>query len=650
MAMQIKLLTFLLLLFWSVNLPAQENRVDSLAELAESAPVDTIRIDALQHLGTHYMEADPAKGIQYGQMMLELARDIKDSFRIASALQLLGVCYDYKNDLDSCFHFLRKADSIHIAMNRPDRRAHIFSDMALAYYLRGVYELSLRYHLQALDLRRKANNKSHVSKSLNNIGLLYKQRKDYENAVKYYRESIELKEELNDEQGLVNTYMNIGSMYHSLKQYDSAYSYAKKCQDLAAKLNLDADVAGAKGNMGKALISLNRLAEARALLLEAEALSQKTSCRNCLLTIYQALGLVHIKRNEPARALPFFRKGLQLATALGRTQSQYGFYTELADCYKRLGNFAMAYASLDSAGQLSERLLNEENLRQINEMTAVYETTEKEKEIEKLNAEWAGTLAEARRRKRERNYFIISSILFLGLAVTAYKAYSANKKKKELLNKQNLIIEKSLREKEILLKEIHHRVKNNLQLVSSLLSLQTAYIKDEQALDAVKESRNRVHSMALIHQNLYQEDDLTGIQVEEYIGKLCENLFNSYNIRPGKINLIRHIQPMQLDVEIVVPLGLMLNELITNCLKYAFPGGQGTIKIIFEESNDHLGICVYDNGVGLPPDIHINEAGTFGFKMIHAFIQKMKGDMKIYSEDGTKVELIIRNYKRPVHE
>jgi two-component sensor histidine kinase len=107
---------------------------------------------------------------------------------------------------------------------------------------------------------------------------------------------------------------------------------------------------------------------------------------------------------------------------------------------------------------------------------------------------------------------------------------------------------------------------------------------------------------------------------------------------------------MHLDVEIVVPLGLMLNELITNCLKYAFPAGEGLIKIILEENNGRLKICVFDNGVGLPPDINITESGTFGFKMIHAFIQKMKGDIKIYSEDGTKVELIVRNFKRLVHE
>lgn len=629
---------------------AQPVKTDSLLKVADTTHTDTIRLDAWQELGFHYMESDPLLGLQYGWRMLELSKKINDSLRIAFSYQLLGICYDYKNNLDSCLYFLGKADTIHILTNRPDRRAHIISDIALAYYLRGNYELSLRNHLRSLELRRKAGNKNHISKSLNNIGLLYKQRKDYASAVKYYRESILLKEELNDERGLVNTYMNLGSMYQSLEQYDSAYAYAKKCHDLALKLGLEEDVAGSKGNMAEALLTMNRLGEAESLLKSSRVIAEKTNCRNCMFTIYQGLGNIHMRRGEPAKALPLFRQGLELATLLNRPQARLAYYSDLADCYKKLNSFSQAYTYLDSAAKLSEQLLNEENLRQINEMTAVYETTEKEKQIEKLNAENVVTLATARARKQERNYFLISSILFLALAAVAYKAYTANKRKKELLNKQNLLIERSLRDKEILLKEIHHRVKNNLQLVSSLLSLQTDYIKDEHALDAVKESRNRVHSMALIHQNLYQEDDLTGIQVEEYIGKLCDNLFNSYNIRPGRISLLRDIQPMYLDVEIVVPLGLMLNELITNCLKYAFPKGEGVIKMILEENNGRLRICVYDNGVGLPPDINITESGTFGFKMIHAFIQKMKGDIKIYSEDGTKVELIVRNFKRLVHE
>jgi two-component sensor histidine kinase len=197
------------------------------------------------------------------------------------------------------------------------------------------------------------------------------------------------------------------------------------------------------------------------------------------------------------------------------------------------------------------------------------------------------------------------------------------------------------------MKEIHHRVKNNLQVVSSLLSLQSNYIKDEQALDAVNDSRNRVQSMALIHQNLYQENNLTGIDVQDYIGKLCDNLFTSYNIHPGKIKLIKEIEPLNLDVDIVVPVGLILNELITNSLKYGFSNDQprNMIKVILKDAEGTLQLAVYDNGKGLPQHISSEENVSFGFKMIDAFLKKLNGTIRRYNEEGARTEIEIPGYK-----
>ena len=254
----------------------------------------------------------------------------------------------------------------------------------------------------------------------------------------------------------------------------------------------------------------------------------------------------------------------------------------------------------------------------------------------------------AGRRKKERNYFILASVLFLALAGFAYKAYSSNRKKKEELNRKNLLIEKTLSEKDVLMKEIHHRVKNNLQVVSSLLSLQSNYIKDEQALDAVTDSKNRVQSMALIHQNLYQENNLTGINVQDYIGKLCDNLFSSYNIRPGKVKLIKEIDNMILDVDVVVPVGLILNELITNSLKYGFDNdfADGMIKVMLHEKNGLLKFAVYDNGKGFPSGFFEKRGQSFGFIMIEAFMNKLGGKVKYYNDEGARAEIEIPDYKK----
>src|SRR5690606_26223840 len=146
-----------------------------------------------------------------------------------------------------------------------------------------------------------------------------------------------------------------------------------------------------------------------------------------------------------------------------------------------------------------------------------------------------------------------STLLLLLPGLTVYYAYFLNAKQNKLLKEKNKQIEIALNDKEILLKEIHHRVKNNLQVVSSLLHLQTAYIKDETALDAVKESRNRVHAMSLIHRKLYQEGNLTGIKLPIYIKDLCQNLLESYNLHPDQISLNTDVDDLMIDVEKLIP-------------------------------------------------------------------------------------------------
>ena len=182
-----------------------------------------------------------------------------------------------------------------------------------------------------------------------------------------------------------------------------------------------------------------------------------------------------------------------------------------------------------------------------------------------------------RRKSRIGGIGLLALTLFGGVIFSFYR--SKRKSEKELAQK-NEIISEALAEKELLLKEIHHRVKNNLQVISSLLYLQSDYIKDEKALSAIQEGRNRVQSMAIIHQNLYQEDNLTGIQVKDYFEKLTQSLFNSYKVQADQIELQLDIEAINLDVDTVIPLGLVVNELITNSLKYAFPENQaGYLKI-----------------------------------------------------------------------
>lgn len=211
---------------------------------------------------------------------------------------------------------------------------------------------------------------------------------------------------------------------------------------------------------------------------------------------------------------------------------------------------------------------------------------------------------------------------------------------------KNIIIQKQAADLEVLMKEIHHRVKNNLQIVSSLLDLQSHYITDSQASEAVKEGKNRIQSMALIHQNLYSEGNIKGILVKDYISNLLQTLCSSYNISNDKIQISVDIDNLSLDVDTMIPLGLVINELVSNSFKYAFHQKQtGELEIVLKEDTQKLHLMVKDNGSGFPEGLDVKNSKSFGLKMIRAFAQKLKAKLSIYNNNGAVVEMEISKYK-----
>jgi len=199
----------------------------------------------------------------------------------------------------------------------------------------------------------------------------------------------------------------------------------------------------------------------------------------------------------------------------------------------------------------------------------------------------------------------------------------------------------SIQEKNVLLKEIHHRVKNNLQIISSLLNLQSMHIDDENALEVFKESQNRVKSMAIVHENLYQTGNFAEVNVAEYLKKLTENIYSSYGVDMDLIKMDINAQDLFLDINTAIPCFLIINELITNCIKHAFPDGRpGKIIIDFKKVNDKHIMRIRDNGVGLPDDLNIKKTNTLGMQLITSLTAQLDGELEVKSNNGTEFEII----------
>ncbi len=252
-----------------------------------------------------------------------------------------------------------------------------------------------------------------------------------------------------------------------------------------------------------------------------------------------------------------------------------------------------------------------------------------------------GTPTEFRIKKVDGSYLAVESIsqnMFnvpsvAGIVVTTHPI-------EERKNMENAI-KSSLREKEILLKEIHHRVKNNMQIISSLLNLQKEYVDDYEAINVLQESQNRVKTMSIIHEKLYQSDNLTHINIKEYVEKLINDLFFSYAVT--NITPVLDIKKIKLNIETALPCGLIISELVSNSLKYAFPEDTtGKLNVSMKKIEDKFELIICDNGVGLPKDLDFKNTESLGLQLVNNLVGQLDGQIEVNNSLGTKFRITFK--------
>ena len=329
------------------------------------------------------------------------------------------------------------------------------------------------------------------------------------------------------------------------------------------------------------------------------------------------------------------------------------YILHLIDSIQKDYKSALYYLALYNSS--SEKIYNESESKQFYDLSIKYETLQKEKKLQALEAQ--NQLQKLKDNAARRLFY--AGFIFLGVIILLfYLRYRNNKiknlqlsKQKEEIDKQNLNLQKLndgqtllLNEKEWLLREIHHRVKNNLQIINSLLVSQTAYLKDGTALNAMKENQHRIQAMSLIHQKLYNSENHSSIYMPEYISELVAYLKDSFDI---KQNVLFHldIEPLWLDVTKVIPLGLILNEIITNAFKYAFPySGEDKISIQLKSENEKIFLIVTDNGRGLPENYDLSKNESFGIILMRGMTEDLDGHFNIENHNGTKVTVTFDNF------
>jgi two-component sensor histidine kinase len=379
------------------------------------------------------------------------------------------------------------------------------------------------------------------------------------------------------------------------------------------------------------------------------------------IPIYLDIGKFYLQQNKKAKARLYFNKHLFLANKTNSIPAVRDAHFQLFKMDSLDGRLLSAIKHYQLYKVAVDSMFNESKSKQIAELEIQYKTQKKDKEFQLLSNQNKLQQKTIVQGKSLRNAIITGTALLLILFFLVLNRYQVKQRANKLLqtkqdkiNQQNLCLEKLvgeekillqekdklLAEKEWLMKEIHHRVKNNLQIVISLLNSQSVFLKDDIALQAIKESQYRIHAIALIHQKLYQSENLSVINMASYIKEVVDYLADNLDAT-HRISFNVSVQHIELDVAQAVPLGLIINEAVINSVKYAFPdGNNGKIKISMKQSIiDGIILVIQDNGIGFLKNFNWQDTQSLGMILMQGLTKQLDGKFEIYNDKGIAVQV-----------
>ena len=596
----------------------------------------------------YFMSGQSHKSIPLYRSVLSFMR--LDNGEYINICNNLAQCYRDFDNLDSAIYYVDKA--IELAPENGIQRLRSYSIYGDIYQTSGEYAKAIESIMNgldgaealALDSKEAIFKKDYlVAVATAELADMFLLIGDLTSANTYMRKAMSLSKKL----GIKRTYHlsanQLGDIMLAQNEIDSAlYIYQETYDELDKTTCSDEQHFFYYRNMFLGNLRKGAISEAENYLQNFEKYFNLLANDRISSTYYIVMAEYFLKKGNAQKCLRFLKEFDQ-----DRNDKINIDYYRLRHLALHLsGNTAAAYTAQNEYYKVKDSLINIQNNQVIYNLEGKYNKAEQELAIAELDVANKEKTILLSRKNRTILFGGMGLITLAILGAMSFNLYRTKQKSAAELSAKNELISTALSEKELLLKEIHHRVKNNLQVISSLLSLQSDYIEDDTALSAIQEGRDRVKSMAIIHQNLYQEENLTGIQVKDYFEKLTKSLFSSYNIRTGAIDLTMNIDPINLDVDTVIPLGLIVNELITNALKYAFPNNQqGSIHIGLKEKNDQLILEVKDDGIGFDASSIKEDSNSFGYKIIQAFKDKLDAELTIESDNGTTVFFTIGEYK-----
>ncbi|MBC6992328.1 sensor histidine kinase [Hymenobacter sp. BT491] len=638
-----------------------------------------------------------AEGTRLLVQGLARSRQARDRRLEADGWYYRGLAYNFSAaDIPRGIACLRRARALYHALGDEERATYTLKTIADQHATQGHLGLAQQELLQVLA-RYRALGQRRLHYTYDLLNVVNDKSGNFKEALRYAMAAVESAKATGDTTFLNLFYGRVGNIYSTLNQLDDAAAYYQLALHRAERTkqkNL-ADILGLTGLVAEVLIKQKQPQQALALALQKTKAypvggDVQIASWNMLTACYLANGQYAVAercaqqivrqlegRSDLGGNVSMLRRAytsLAQANLLTRRYEAAGRYLGKAGALpvkssvisqatteqlwfkvdSAQGHYRTAIGHQQRYLVLHDSVFNERKSKQIASLQIQYDTRKKAQDLALLTKQNMVQRANIRQREIQRNSLLAGVLmlaLVLGLGYNRYRLKQRNTRlleaKQEEISSQNTFLEEVLtekngllEEKEWMLKEIHHRVKNNLQIIGSLLRSQAVYVQDGAARAAVRESRNRVHSMALIHQQLYQSNRLTGVPMDAYIQEIVAHLLASFDCQEA-VRVALTVAAVELDVAQAVPVGLILNEAITNALKYAFPDGRsGTLTIAFEMlPANRCRLTVGDDGVGYAPDFEPAHSHTLGLSLIQGLSKQIDGFLQVEGGPGVHISL-----------
>ncbi len=538
----------------------------------------------------------------------------------------------YHPDLDSSLYYARRSLGIAARIKMPVLEAEAYEEISHIQHELGNNSASLKASLAALRIYEKEGLEERQAASYTQVANNYISNEDYPQAIAYLLKAKVIFESSDQIENALFTLINLGEAYRLSGKLEKAQAAFEAVLRRNTSLRNGIAEGYALGNLGMTLFAQQEYDTAKEKLIDA--LKILTPIEDAYsVSIYQAtLGEIYAAAGSDMKAEETLLNALGMAQQGGLKEQIRDFSKVLTQFYSDKKEFQKAFQYQSLFQVYNDSLLNRTNIQEIEQLKAAYEIDKRESEI--------GLLQTITSKQKKMVTLLVTSVLIVVFFL--YLLFQGNiriKKANKRLSKQKKIIEKREQEKIVLLQELNHRVKNNLQMISSLLNLQSRTLEEQDAKEALIAGKNRVEALSLVHRKLYRKDLEARVCLKEYIEELVLGLFHAYN---ANFKPTLTIPAISIDVDKAIPLALLMNEMVVNALKYAYTKiSDPTLSIQIQKNDAFLTIQVADNGIGFTPE-DANRKNSFGLKLINTLVTQLKGSIEKVTSGGTHWNITIK--------